>query len=166
MSSKDAPMPHAPPLLGGAPPRILIVQAPYYADIVAGLRDGACAILREAGAPFDVLDVAGAFELAPAIRLIVGHDRYCYAGFVALGCVIRGETDHYDFICAASMNGLMQVSLDHGLALGAGLLTVDSLGQAWARAGSDGHNKGAEAAVACLKQINVARRHMAGFHGG
>ena len=166
MSSKDAPKPKPPALVGGAPPRVLIIQAPYYADIVAGLREWATAILRDAGAPFDVMDVAGAFELAPAIRLIVGQDRHGYAGYVALGCVIRGETDHYDFICAAAMQGLMQVSLDHGLALGAGLLTVDSLAQAWARAGADGHNKGAEAAVACLKQINVARRHAVGLHGG
>jgi 6,7-dimethyl-8-ribityllumazine synthase len=77
---------------------------------------------------------------------------------VALGCIVRGETDHYEFICSETMAGLMHVSLQFGLCLGAGLLTVDTLAQAEARSGPDGHNKGAEAAAACLLQIAAARR--------
>ncbi len=170
MSTVDAPLPAAPALLAGPTPRILIVRAPYYRDVVDGLQTGAVDVLEASGAVYEVLDVAGAFELAQAIRLVVGHDRYRFAGFVALGCVVRGETDHYDFICAAAMNGLMQVALDQGVALGTGLLTVDTIAQAQARSGpageGNGHNKGAEAAVACLGQINVARRFMAGSHAG
>jgi len=81
-----------------------------------------------------------------------------FDGFVALGCIVRGETDHYEFICRAAMEGLMQVALQFGLALGTGLLTCDTLAQAEARSGQDAHNKGAEAAAAALLQIGVARQ--------
>lgn len=136
---------------------MLLVRAPYYRDVVDGMTSAAIRILEEAGARHDVLDVAGAFELAQAIRIALrGRERF--DGFVALGCVVRGETDHYGFICAASMAGLMDVALQYGIALGTGLLTVDTLAQATARSGPDGHNKGAEAAVAALRQVDAARR--------
>ncbi len=155
MSTLDAPLARAPSV-PGPPARILVVRAPYYRGVVDGMGEGAARILGEAGAVHDVADVAGAFELPAAIRIAldapVGYD-----GFVALGCVVRGETDHYDYICAATMQGLMDVAVRHGLALGAGLLTVDTLAQAEARAGADGHNKGAEAAVACLLQVALRR---------
>ncbi len=155
MSTEDAPMAVAP-AVPGAKPRVLIVRAPYYRDVLDGLLDGAARILDAAAATYDTIDVAGAFELAPAIRLALrGTTRF--DGFVALGCVVRGETDHYEFLCREALAGLMNVSLTYGLALGAGLLTVDTVEQARARSGPDGHNKGAEAAVACLRQIAVAR---------
>ncbi len=156
MSTLDAPLPTAPAVMG-PPPRVLLVRAPYYREVVDGMTDGAKRILSEAGARFDILDVAGAFELPQAIRIAL-RGTETYDAFVALGCVVRGETDHYEFICAASMHGLMEVALQHGLALGTGLLTVDTLSQAVARSGPDGHNKGAEAAVAALRQVDAARR--------
>ncbi len=156
MSTEDAPLPTAP-RIDGPPPRMLVVRAPYYRDVVDGLSEGATRLLREAGATAHVVDVAGAFELPQAIRIAMrGTERY--DGFVALGCVVKGETDHYDFICQATMNGLMQVALQFGIALGAGLLTVDSIDQAVARSRLDGFNKGAEAAAASLMQVNAARR--------
>ncbi len=156
MSTIDAPLPTAPDV-PGAPARILLVRAPYYRAVVDGMTEAALRILGEARATHTMLDVAGAFELPQAIRIALrGGERF--DGFIALGCVIRGETDHYDFICATSMNGLMDVALQYGIALGTGLLTVDSLAQAIARSSSDGHNKGAEAAVAALCQVNAARR--------
>lgn len=156
MSTEDAPLPAAPHVDGPAP-HVLVVRAPYYQAVVDGLTDGASRILREAGATFDILDVAGAFELPQAIRIALrGNQRF--DGFVALGCVVRGETDHYDFICRATMEGIMAVALQFGLALGTGLLTCDTLAQAEARSSRDGHNKGAEAAAAALLQINAARR--------
>ena len=155
MSTEDAALPRAPAVPGPAP-HLLIVRAPYYREVVEGLSLGAARILREAGATFETIDVAGAFELPQAIRIALrGTSRY--DGFVALGCILRGETDHYEFICQASMHGLMNVALQFGLALGAGLLTVDAIGQAMARSGQDGHNKGAEAAAAVLMQIARAR---------
>ena len=156
MSTVDAPLATAP-VVPGAPPHVLLVRAPYYRAIVDGMTRGAERILREAGATFETLDVAGAFELAQAIRIALrGRERF--DGFVALGCVVRGETDHYDHICRESMAGLMRVALQYGIALGTGLLTVHDSAQAEARSGDDGHNKGAEASAACLLQVAVARR--------
>ena len=156
MSTEDAALPTAP-RVEGPPPHLLIVRAPYYRTVVDGLTDGAQRLLREAGATFETLDVAGAFELPQAIRIAVrGATRF--DGFIALGCVVRGETDHYEFICRETMAGLMTVSLQFGLCLGTGLLTVDSIAQAEARAAADGYNKGAEAAAAALLQIAAARR--------
>ena len=156
MSTEDAPFPAAP-VIEGSPPHLLIVRAPYYRAVADGLLNGAARILREAGATFDLLDVAGAFELPQVIRLAMRGTRR-YDGFVALGCIIRGETDHYEFICRTTMDGMMQVALQFGLALGTGLLTCDTLAQAEARSSPDGHNKGAEAAAAALLQIGAARR--------
>ena len=156
MSTEDAAPPRVP-AMSGPPPRVLIVRAPYYQAVVDGLSQAAEDILAAAGAAHETIDVAGAYELAQAIRLALrGAQRF--DGFIALGCVVRGETDHYEFICSAAMNGLMQLSLTYGIALGTGLLTVDTLAQAEARSGRDGHNKGAEAAVAVLKQIAAGRR--------
>ena len=161
MSTVDAPLPTAP-RIGGPPPRVLVVRAAYYTKVVDGLRDGAVRILTEAGARFDVLDVAGALELATAILFAhKGGSRTpgrAYDGFVALGCVVRGETDHYDHVCREAMAGLTRVALDHALCVGNGLLTVHADEQALARSGADGHNKGAEAAVAALRQIGAARQ--------
>jgi 6,7-dimethyl-8-ribityllumazine synthase len=156
MSTIDAPLPTAPAVTG-PPPHILLVRAPYYRDVVDGMTTGAERILREAGASFETLDVAGALELPQAIRLALRGTRR-FDGYVALGCVVRGETDHYDHVCREAMSGLMHVALAFGIALGSGLLTVHDIAQAIARSGQDGHNKGAEAAVACLRQVDAARR--------
>jgi 6,7-dimethyl-8-ribityllumazine synthase len=156
VSTADAPLPTAPTVTGAAP-HVLVVRAPYYTQVVDGMAWGATRILEQAGATHEVLDVAGAFELAQAIRLAV-RGGAGYDGFVALGCIVRGGTDHYDHICRETMAGLMRVALDHALALGSGVLTVHSIEQAVVRSGQDGFNKGAEAAVAALLQINAARR--------
>ena len=156
MSTQDAALPSAPTVTG-APPHVLIIRAPYYRGVIDGLTVGAVRILTEAGATHEILDIAGAYELPQAIRLVVrGNTRF--DAFVALGCIVRGETDHYDFICKSTMDGMMNVALQFGLCTGTGLLTCDNLAQAEARSGQDGHNKGAEAAAAALLQINAARR--------
>ena len=156
MSTIDAPLPTAVAVPGPSP-HLLVVRAPYYRDVVDGMTRGAERILREAGATHDVIDVAGAFELPQAIRLAI-RGRTRFDGFVALGCVVKGETDHYEFLCREAMAGLMNVALHFGLALGSGLLTVHTIDQAIARSGDDGHNKGAEAAVAALVQVATARQ--------
>jgi 6,7-dimethyl-8-ribityllumazine synthase len=156
MSTEDAPLPAAPKVDGPAP-HLLIVRAPYYKAVVDGLTAGAERILREAGATSEILDIAGSYELPQAIRLAVrGNKRF--DGFVALGAIVRGETDHYEFISRATMEGIMSVALQFGLCVGTGLLTCDTIAQAEARSGMDGFNKGAEAATAALLQINAARR--------
>ncbi len=155
MSTQDAPVATAPTIPGAAP-HLLMVRAPYYRDVVDGMTQGAARILRDAGATHDALDVAGAFELPQAIRIAL-RGRTRFDGFVALGCVVKGETDHYEFLCRETMAGLMNVALQYGVALGSGLLTVHDIGQAIARSSDDGHNKGAEAAAAALLQIAAAR---------
>ncbi len=155
MSTADAELPVAPEL-PGEKPHILLIRAPYYRDVVDGMTKAAIAILERVSAGVQTIDVAGAFELPQALRIALrGKTRF--DGFVALGCVVRGETDHYEFICNTAMDGLMQVALQYGICLGTALLTVDTVAQAEARSRETGANKGAEAAVACLKQIAIAR---------
>jgi 6,7-dimethyl-8-ribityllumazine synthase len=156
LSTADAPLPSAP-AVPGAPPHLLLVRAPYYRAVIDGMTQGALRLLGEAGATHEVLDVAGAFELAQAIGIVLRGTQK-FDGFIALGCIVRGGTDHYDYICRETMAGLMNVALQTGAALGSGVLTVHSIEQAVARSGPDGHNKGAEAAAAALLQIAARRR--------
>ena len=156
MSTADAPLaaaPHVP----GPPASMLVVRAPYYREVIDGMTQGALRILADAGAHHEVLDVAGSFELPQAIRIALRGPR-AFDGYVALGCIVRGGTDHYDYICRETMAGLMSVALQFGIALGSGVLTVHSIEQAVARSGADGHNKGAEAAVAALLQVAAGRK--------
>jgi len=156
MSTKDAPLPAAP-AIEGKPPHLLVIRAPYYREVIDGMTEGALAILGEAGATYELLDVAGSFELPQAICIALRGPQ-TFDGFVALGCIVRGGTDHYDHICRETMAGLMNAALAHGIALGSGVLTVHSIEQALARSGRGRHNKGAEAAVAALLQVAASRR--------
>ena len=162
MSTIDAPE-RAAQAIPGPAPHLLVIQAPYYAAVVGGMLRGAERVLAEAGATLDVVDVAGAYELPAALRMALsqpgkGPKPTRYDGFLLLGCVIKGETDHYDFICNAVCQGVMNVSTERGAAIGFGLLTVDQLAQAMARSGDDRHNKGGEAAHALLGQVALRRR--------
>ena len=156
MSTADAPLPAAPKIDGPAP-HVLVVRAPYYTDIVDGLREGALRIIGETGGTADVIDVAGALELASTVLFAVKGTRRRYDAFVTLGCVVKGETDHYEHVCREAMQGITRVALDHALCLGNGLLTVATAEQAIERSRQDGHNKGAEAAAAALIQLRTAR---------
>jgi 6,7-dimethyl-8-ribityllumazine synthase len=154
VSTIDSPE-RAPAHLDGPAPRLLIIQAPYYAEVVGGMRQGAEAVLAEIGAHVDVADVAGAYELPAALRMALR--RQLWDGFLLLGCVVRGETDHYTFICDAVCQGVMAITAETGAPLGFGLLTVDTLDQAIARSRADRMNKGAEAAHALVGQLKLAR---------
>lgn len=141
-------------------PHILIVEARFYEDIADDLIKGAVAALDAAGASHDRIAVPGALEIPPAIALTrsVAHspappDAPHYDGFVALGCVIRGETSHYDIVAGESARGLMDLGLARGLAIGNGILTVDTRAQALVRAGEK--DKGGDAARACLALIAI-----------
>ena len=139
-----------------AGPHILIVEAPFYADIVEELRAGAEEALAAAGATVEHASVPGAFEVPAVISIAADTGRY--DGYVALGCVIRGETSHYDYVCAESARGLQDLAVDRRLAIGYGILTTDDDAQAWARARRDEKNKGRDAADACLAMIALKRR--------
>ena len=143
-------------------PHILIVEARFYEDIADELAKGAIAALIEADATYDRLEVPGAFELPAAIRMNMDaknldNGRRHYDGYIALGCVIRGETSHYDYVCAECARGLMDLSLEYSLAIGFGVLTVENQEQAWARASVDQLDKGRSVANAALRMVEVRR---------
>jgi 6,7-dimethyl-8-ribityllumazine synthase len=137
--------------------RILLVEARYYRHIADELLRGAVAELEKAGADHDRATVPGAFEIPAAIQF--AHlSRQGFDGYVALGCVIRGETSHYDLICAECARGLQDLALRERLAIGFGVLTVENEAQALARARVDQKNKGGEAVRACLAMVELKRR--------
>ncbi|WP_347310639.1 6,7-dimethyl-8-ribityllumazine synthase [Defluviimonas sp. SAOS-178_SWC] len=135
--------------------RLLIVVAPYYKDIADNLVAGAKAVAAEAGAEADLVEVPGALEIPAAIAL--ASRMADYDGFVALGCVIRGETTHYDTVCNDSSRGLTMLGLN-GVCLGNGILTVENRHQAEVRADPAGQNKGGGAAAAALHLVALSRK--------
>ncbi|MGH7038395.1 MAG: 6,7-dimethyl-8-ribityllumazine synthase [Stellaceae bacterium] len=141
------------------PPHLLLVEAPYYAHIAALLRQGAERALAAAGATHEIVNVPGAFEVPGAIACVaLAADPDRFDGFVALGCVIRGETTHYDHICAETARSLQDLMVRDGVAIGYGILTVESEAQALVRAAPDGRDKGGEAVRACLALVELRRR--------
>jgi 6,7-dimethyl-8-ribityllumazine synthase len=144
-------------------PHILIVEARFYEEISDELAKGAVAALKSAGVTFDRLAVPGAFEIPAAIRMAIHAmdfypHRRRFDGYVALGCVIRCETTHYDYVCGESARGLQDLAVKYTLALGYGILTVENEAQAWERARVDRKNKGGDAARACLAMIEAKRK--------
>jgi 6,7-dimethyl-8-ribityllumazine synthase len=140
-------------------PHLLLVEAPYYTHIAALLREGAQKALAAAGATFETAQVPGAFEIPGAIGMgakAAGK----FDGFVALGCVIRGETSHYDHICESTADSLQRLSVEGGLPIGYGILTCENEQQALVRAtpSGNGRDKGGEAVRACLAMIAVKRQ--------
>lgn len=143
-----------------APPRMLIVEARYYEHIAGKLLDGATAVLDEAGAAFDRITVPGALEIPAAIAMAMEaaqRRRAPYDGVVALGCVIQGETYHFELVSNESARGLMDLGLRNGVIVGNGILTCDTEAQALARAGGGKGNKGSEAARAALAMVALKR---------
>jgi 6,7-dimethyl-8-ribityllumazine synthase len=136
------------------PVKLLIVVAPYYRDIADQLVAGARAMAEKAGATAEVIEVPGALEIPSAIAL--AHRLADYDGYVALGCVIRGETTHYDTVCNDSSRGLTLLGLQ-GACIGNGILTVENRDQAVVRAEAAGQDKGGGAAAAALHLIALAR---------
>lgn len=146
-------------------PNILIVEAPFYPHISRLLMDGAAAVLEKGGATFDSVAVPGALEIPPAIYFAMmggEHGGRSYDGFVALGCVIRGETFHFDIVAGQSARALVDLGIHHGLCIGNGILTVEDEAQALVRAEPNDGDKGGDAARACLALVEL--RHRLGTH--
>jgi 6,7-dimethyl-8-ribityllumazine synthase len=142
-------------------PNVLIVEAPFYPHISRLMLTGATEALKEAGAEFDSVAVPGALEIPPAIGFAVkggGHGGRSYDGFVALGCVIRGETFHFDIVAMQSARALTDLGVNYGLCIGNGILTVENEDQALKRADPALGNKGANAVRACLALIELKYR--------
>lgn len=137
------------------PARLLIVVAPYYRSIADQLIAGARATAARAGAHADLVEVPGALEIPTAIGM--AGRLADYDGYVALGCVIRGETTHYETVCNDSSRGLTLLGLQ-GLCIGNGILTVENIDQAIVRADPAGQDKGGGAAAAALHLIALQRR--------
>jgi 6,7-dimethyl-8-ribityllumazine synthase len=141
--------------------RILVVEARFYDEIADLLLAGATRVLEGAGVAFDTVTVPGALEIPPAIAIALAEaDRHgrSYDGVVALGCVIRGETSHYDIVAGESARGLMDIGLLRRLPIGNGILTVDTEAQALARARPEEMDKGGGAAQAALALVRLKRR--------
>jgi 6,7-dimethyl-8-ribityllumazine synthase len=142
-------------------PHILIVEARFYDDMADALLEGATVALKEAGATYDVVTVPGALEIPAAIAMALdGADNGGteYDGFVALGMVIRGETYHFEIVSNESARALMDLSVSESLAIGNGILTVDTDDQAWARARRSDKDKGGFAARAALAMIELKNK--------
>jgi 6,7-dimethyl-8-ribityllumazine synthase len=138
-----------------APVKLLIVVAPFYRDIADNLINGAVAEIEATGATHEIAEVPGALELPTAIGIAERMSNF--DGYVALGCVIRGETTHYETVCNDSSRGLMLLGLQ-GLCIGNGILTVENRAQAEVRADPGEMNKGAGAAAAALHLVALARK--------
>ena len=144
------------------PVRLLIVVAPYYKDIADNLVAGARATAARAGAEVDLVEVPGALEIPTAIAIAERMAKY--DGHVALGCVVRGETTHYDTVCNDSSRALSLLGLQ-GACIGNGILTVETIAQAEVRADPAGMDKGGGAAAAALHLIALARKWGAATKG-
>ena len=137
-------------------PRWAIVAARFYEDLAELLIDGARRVFEEAGGTVEVHDVPGAFELPLAARYCADSGRY--EGVACLGAVIRGETDHYDYVCAETARGIQRVQLDTGVPCAFGVITCDNMEQALARAGGGKRHQGEDAARAVIAMAQLRER--------
>ena len=144
-------------------PNIMIALSRYYEDVASELLAGTLGVLEEAGATHELYEIPGAFEILASIAIAMRSPEFSGGrrrldGYIALGCVIRGETTHYDYVCGETARGLQDLAVRHCLALGFGVLTTENHEQAMARAAVDRGNKGADAANACLRMIEFKRQ--------
>lgn len=142
-------------------PHVLIIEARFYDDLADELAAGATAALERAGATYERIAVPGALEIPAALAMALDAMEAGlkqYDGFVALGCVIRGETTHYDIVAGQSARALMDLAVSESLAVGNGILTVENDEQAYARARVAEMNKGGAAAEAALRMIAIRQQ--------
>ena len=141
--------------------RILIVEARYYDDLADALLTGAMVVLEKAGVEVERISVPGSLEIPGAIAIALEaarRKRRTYDGIVALGCVIRGDTIHFEIVSQESARGLMALSMQHALPIGNGIITVNTQSQAFARARMQEMDKGGDAARAALAMVRVKRQ--------
>lgn len=141
-------------------PHIMIVESRYYEEVAEELIASVINELENFGATYERFEVPGAFEIPTAIKFAIqsgdaGSIQQNFDGFIALGCVIRGQTTHYDYVCGESARGLQELALKYSLALGYGILTVENQEQALARARRSEQDRGGHAARACLRMLEL-----------
>jgi 6,7-dimethyl-8-ribityllumazine synthase len=157
------------PRKGKVDAHILVIEAPYYEDVSKALAEGALAVLAAHGCTYERVVVPGALEIPQVLTQAALFGRFddeseqqpAFSGAIALGCVIRGETSHYDIVCNNTNHWLMQIATDLALPVGNAVLTVDTHAQAMARAEGGLAGKGADAARACLRLIEAGRDFVA-----
>lgn len=135
--------------------KVLVIEARFYEHISDMLLDGALSALKEAGADVTTITVPGALEIPHVISIADASVPSRYEAYVALGCVIRGETTHYDYVCQESARAIMDLAVDHKLAIGNGIITVENEAQAIARADKSQKDKGGFAARAALTMVDI-----------
>jgi len=143
-------------------PHIMVIESRFYEDIADQLVQGAVGVLDDAGVTYERFAVPGTFEIPAAVRISIKSREFNpvrrrFDGYVALGCVIRGDTSHYDYVCSESARGLQDLALEFVLAIGYGILTCENRKQADERAAVDKLNKGGGAARTCLEMIELKR---------
>jgi 6,7-dimethyl-8-ribityllumazine synthase len=143
--------------------RVLIVEARFYSEIADDMAKGAIAFLKEKGIDYERMAVPGVFEVPAALNFVIQAMKVNiktnqYSGFVTLGAVIRGETDHYEHICREASHALMNISVQQSVAIGFGILTCENKEQAKERADVNRGNKGAAAAKACLRMMELNKK--------
>ncbi|AQX18285.1 6,7-dimethyl-8-ribityllumazine synthase [Bartonella sp. CDC_skunk] len=138
--------------------RVLIVEARFYDEISDSLLAGAVSVLQKAEVSYDIITVPGALEIPCAITLAEKNNEIYYDGYIALGCVIRGETYHFEIVADNSCRALMDLTVYQQLAIGNGILTVENELQAWERVRNDEKNKGGFAAKAALCMIALKKK--------
>jgi len=144
---------------------VLIIEAPYYDDVAEALAEGAIAELEAFGATYDRVVVPGALEIPQALSAAseaglvpMSAESGRYSGVIVLGCVIRGETSHYDIVCGSANHWLMETATRHAIPVGNAILTVDTHDQAMVRASGGRAGKGGDAARACLQLAELASK--------
>jgi 6,7-dimethyl-8-ribityllumazine synthase len=138
------------------PPHVLVLEARFYEDINDMLIAGVTEALEKAGATFEIITVPGALEIPTALQFAAQRQNgRAFDAYVTLGCVIRGETTHYEIVSNESARGIMDVSIRHNLPVGNGILTVENVEQALDRADKTRQNKGGGAAIAALSMLSL-----------
>ncbi len=136
--------------------KILIINANYYKKICQYLLDGALDYLKKnSDYEYDIIEIPGAFEIPGVLNLAIQSGKY--DGFILLGCVIKGETEHYNFICQAIMDSVLSLINQYKISCGMGILTVNNEVQAMDRADKKKKNNGGHAAMTCLKMIEIKK---------
>lgn len=136
--------------------KILIIEARFYDDIADRLAEAAISEIEKSDYGYEKIAVPGTFEIPAAISMAIASGKY--AGYIGLGCVIRGETTHYDYVCGESARGLNELALKHNAAIGYGVITTENREQANFRADSSQKNVGGRAAKACLEMIKIKKQ--------
>lgn len=145
-----------------APAHVLIIEARFYDPIIDDLLSGAQTVLKDAGATFDIVTVPGALEVPAALAIVLEHRTPAYDAAVALGCIMRGETYHFEIVSNESARGLTELGMRHAFPIGNAILTVENEDQALVRADPARGDKGGEAAAAALALLRLKRRLAAG----